>query len=103
MPVIVPDQEAVLKTYRKDPAAVLDYAYDWAVWVAAGETITTATVTVTEGPDGLAIDSVVVGTSRVTAWVSGGEAGDRNRLTCHILTNQGRTDERTVLFEILDR
>ena len=43
-----------METYIKDPQAVLDYAWDWAGWLAEGESISEHTVTV---PEGITLDS----------------------------------------------
>lgn len=79
--------------FIKDPAAVLDYAWDWATnWLAAGETISSHTVTATAG---LTVDSSNESAGVVTAWLSGGTAGSDYVVTCQIVTNAGRTDERS--------
>lgn len=86
--------------YRKDPAAVLDWAWDWSEWLAASETITTSVVTV---PEGITLDSKVDAPTRVTAWLSGGTARTTYLVACKITTDQGRTDERTYSIEVTDR
>ena len=99
-----------MSRFTKDPAAVLDYAYSWAAWVAEDETIDTAAVTITSGPpvadpptDPLVVDSVTHTDTVVTAWLSGGEVGDTYHLMCHIETNQDRIDERTIRITIRER
>ncbi|MCL4867803.1 MAG: hypothetical protein KJ063_02445 [Anaerolineae bacterium] len=87
--------------FTKDPQAVLDYKWDWSDWLADGETITSHTVTAS----GLTLDShnVSDGNTSVTAWLSGGAIHTKYRVVCTITTNQGRTDERTMIINCLDR
>jgi hypothetical protein len=70
----------------KDPAAVLDYQWDWSEWLAEGETISEATVT---APEGITKDEVVTAGTAVTVWLSGGTAGLSYRLDCLISTTGG--------------
>lgn len=89
-----------MSTYTHDPDAVLDYAFDWSAWLAASETIASFTVTV---PDGLELDSSDEATGIVTAWLSGGDDGSAYSVTCHIVTNQGREDDRTIRLRVRER
>lgn len=84
----------------KDPDAVLDWSFDWSRWLDAGETITLATVAATGS---VVVDSTVTASPIVTAWVSGGTAGDTDSVTCQITTSDGRTDERTIRLSIRER
>jgi len=86
--------------WTKDPQAVLDYRFDWAQWLAAGETITAHTVTV---PAGLAKDSDSATSTAVTVWLSGGTAGVDYAVGCRVTTSQGRTDERTIVIAVRER
>lgn len=79
--------------FVKDPAAVLDYAFDWSVWLATGETISSHVVTVATG---LTKDSDAEDAGIVTAWLSGGAVGTDYTVACKIVTSGGRTDERTI-------
>jgi hypothetical protein len=87
-------------TFTKDSSAVLDYQWDWSAWLAAGETIASAVITV---PTGIVKDSQTATTTAVTAWLSGGTVGTRYALTCHIVTNQGRQDDRTIKVNVQER
>lgn len=82
-------------TFVKKPAAVLDYTWTLTDYLAAGEEIASATIT---PESGLTLDSHSETTTTVTAWFSGGEAGKYYRATCHFTTNQGRSDDRDILF-----
>jgi len=84
-----------MKRIYKDPDATLDYSWDWADWLTAGETITTASVTV---PDGLTLGVVSQLSGVVTAWVSGGTAGTEYKVYCRITTSEGRIDDRTIVL-----
>lgn len=89
-----------VKTYTKDPDAVLDYIFDWTDWLSPNEEITTSTMLVSAG---LVIDTSSHGNYTATAWVSGGTAGRPYLLTNRITTNQGRTDDRSVTIRVTDR
>lgn len=87
--------------FLKDPSAVTDYKWDWSAWLAASETISTATVTV---PAGLTKDSQSFTNTTVTVWLSGGTIGPNwLSVVCHITTNQGRQDDRTIKIRVADR
>lgn len=88
----------------KDPAAVLDYAFNWSTedkpWLADGETISTRTVTV---PTGLTKDSDSIVAGTVVVWLSGGTAGVTYRVECKIVTSASRTDERSMTIVCQER
>lgn len=90
----------------KDPEAVLDYSFDWTDWLAAAstpaDTIASATCTVT-GSTTSAVDATLHDDNVVTAWVSGGAAGDTIALKCNIVTTGLREDERTVYLKVKER
>ena len=90
-------------TFTKDPNAVLDYAWDWSAWLAAAETISTFTITAATGLTvaGSPAPAQVAGV--VTAWLTGGTVGIVYDVTCHIVTNQGRTDDRTIRVHVAQR
>lgn len=87
--------------YIKDPSAVLDYRVDWATWLTASETITTSTWPVV--PAGITKDSDTNTTTTATIWLSGGTLNTEYVITNRIVTNQGRTDERSITITIRDR
>lgn len=86
--------------FKKDPDAVLDYGFDWSLWLADSETISDHTITV---EDGLTNDSSSEDSGIVTAWLSGGEAGVTYRVSCLIETSAGRTDERSMFLVVAER
>jgi hypothetical protein len=96
----------------KDPNAVLDYKFDWkpltngsgdSDWLAAAETISSATITIT--PSGLTKDSqsITDTNTSVTVWLSAGTAEVDYEVACKIVTNAGRTDERTMTIFVRNR
>ena len=89
-----------LQNPLKDPSAVLDYAFDWTGWLAAGETITDHTIT---ADTGITVDSSTESDGKVTVWLSGGTAGINYKVACKITTSAGRTDERTIWIKVTDR
>lgn len=87
-----------MSDFTKDPDAVLDYALDWAAWLA-GDTIATASWTA----DGVTVDSQTNTTTVATVWLSGGTVGTPAAATCRITTASGRTEDRTLTFTIEER
>jgi len=75
---------AFAKLVDRDPEEVLDYVMDFTAWVEAGDTIQTAgTSVILDGvstPGGLSdltVDTVVVGSNLVVAWLSSGTDGEK--------------------------
>lgn len=83
------------QVFDRDPDSVKDYQWDWEAWLSVGEEINTTEIV--ESGD-LVVDSVDNDTTTVTAWISGGTAGTAERVTCRIVTNQGRTDDRSIIL-----
>lgn len=85
----------------KDPDATLDYQLDWSDWLATGESISSAAVTVTDAT----LVSTVTTNTTVTAWISGGTVGNRVTIKYHITTNNSpaRIDERTLTIRVANR
>jgi hypothetical protein len=81
-----------------DPDAVLDYAIDWSDWLADGETISSATWTVSGATKGT--DSVVGGIA--TVWLSV-PSGSQISAACLVATDSGRSDERTLIIPVAER
>lgn len=89
-------------SYIKDPAARLDYTWDWGLWLAdVSDTIASATVVVPEGLT--AVGAPVVGETAVTQRVEGGDLDGAYRLVCQITTVGGLVDERKLDLTILER
>lgn len=90
----------VLPEYVKDPSAVLDYSYDWSLWLQESEVISSASWTV---PPGINKQSEDNSTTLSTVWLSGGTAGTDYTVTCQVTTNQGRTDQRSITIRCRER
>lgn len=96
------------KSSIKDPAATLDYPFDWSDWLAeVGDTILDATATVDDfgATVPLVIESLTKFAGIVTIFVSGGQVGHFHDLTVHIITTStpARIDERTLRLKIKER
>ena len=86
-------------TYAKDPHAVLDYVLDWTKW-PNGDTIAASEWTV---PADLTLNSHSNTTTRSTAWISGGSAGQSYTVTNRITTVGGRTEDRSFIIAVAER
>lgn len=95
--------------YSHDPQAVLDYPFIWKSWlIDVNDHIISATVelvSINGMPVGEVIDEtpVVVGVVTfddtlgiVVVWVSGGTLGNNYVLTCHIVTTDGRKEDKSI-------
>jgi hypothetical protein len=89
-------------SFIKDPAARLNYSWDWSAWLAEiADTISSATVAV---PDGLtAVGAPVVDDTVVTQRVSGGDLDGAYTMVCQITTVGGLIDERSIHLTIGNR
>lgn len=87
------------RDFVKDPAAVLDYQFDWSAWLA-GDTIATHTVTATAG---LTVGAHSHTNTAVTVWLEDGTANQRYTVTCHIVTAGGREDDRSIEVTVMER
>jgi hypothetical protein len=86
-----------------DPDAVLDYPVDWSDWLTGGDTIVSAEVF---PPTGITVGSVDVHPTVVIAWLSGGVpsvSGTKYDVRYHIVTAQGREDDRTITLVVKER
>lgn len=86
--------------FIKDPDAELDWQFNLADWLEAGETISSASFT---ADDGLTISSTGHDDTVATIWVSGGTAGNVYRVTCHFVTSAARTDDRSINIRVMER
>lgn len=92
----------LIPTFIKDPSASLDYGFDWLVraWLAAGETIVTSVWTV---PAGLSMITSGLSGGKSVVWLAGGVVGVTYTVTNTITTSAGRTDERSIQIQVLER
>ena len=89
-------------TWIKDPDAVLDYTVDWSAWLEGSDTIDTFDVDV-EPADGLTVDSVLDTDTTITAWISGGDAGEDYVVRFRVTTTGARTDDRSITLLVRQR
>lgn len=89
-------------SYTKDPAARLDYTWDWSEWLAdITDTITSATVTVPAGLTAVGLPSYT--TTAVTQRIEGGALDNAYTVVCQITTVGGLIDERSISLTISNR
>lgn len=86
--------------YQKDPQAVLNYVFDWSLWLALGETISSVVNTV---PAGLTLTSASNTTTTATLKLSGGTAGQSYKVSNRITTSTSQVDERTIIIQVDER
>lgn len=85
-----------MKTFTKDSADTLDYAFDWAGWLA-GDTISSSSWSATTG---LTVASSSNTTTTATVFVSGGTTGTTYTVSNTIITAGQRTKQRSFLLTI---
>ncbi|MBK7002098.1 MAG: hypothetical protein IPH35_19700 [Rhodoferax sp.] len=89
------------RTFKKDPDAELDFMVDWADWL---EPMADTIASVAWIPDtGLTVGATAMTTTTATAFISGGTAGDTLNVVCRVTTAGGRTDDRTITINIVNR
>ncbi len=99
--------------YKKDPNAVLDYLVDFAAktngrgiedYLQNGEFIVSKTI-ISSAPAELIINSSSLTDmyTSVTIWLSGGTVGKIYTVTCRIVTNMGRTDDRSFQIQVVEK
>lgn len=97
---------AVAKTFSKDPAAKVDYLFNWAAWLVSGATISGASSSwaIDVAPDAsLAIAGSPAPsntTTTATVWLTGGTPGQRYVLRNRITDTDGRIEDRSVAIII---
>jgi hypothetical protein len=89
----------------KDPEAVLDYAIDWgAQYLDQGDLLAESSWTVDpDEPGGVAVVSSLFGDSVATVQAGGGVLGKVYRLANRVVTQSGRTDERSIVGRVEKR
>lgn len=92
--------DVTVPSFTKDPDATLDWHFDWSSWLASGETISTSTFICSAG---IVVSSTSATTTNTTIWLSGGRPGQPYRITNRVVTNQGRTDDRSITVRVKDR
>lgn len=85
----------------KDPNATLDFPISFSAWLA--DMVTTYgshTVSVTGG---IVVESTSHLNGVISVLLSGGTVGEVATFTIHIVTADGRSDDRTFYLKIADR
>lgn len=91
-------------SYVKDPAARLDYTWDWTDWLAdVDDTIISATVTVPAGLTAAGAVTVNQAATAVTQRIAGGTLDAGYTVVCQIITVGGLIDERKIDLTINER
>jgi hypothetical protein len=85
----------------KDPAAKLDYGFNWSDWLATGETI--ASSVWSAETSGIGISSAYVSSPKTLIWVSGGSNGGTYWFRNQIWTNQNRSPVRRFRLKVSNR
>jgi hypothetical protein len=88
-----------INVYSKDPNSVLDYTIDWTEWLGT-DTIVAVTWTV---PAGISNSGTVRSNYTATIFLSGGTVNTNYVITCQVITSGGRTDERSIQINVVDR
>lgn len=90
---------ALIATFEKQPADVLDYDIDYATWLPDNDAIDTATATVTPA-GGMEVDLTLIieNNTRVKIWVSGGVSGTTYKVEITVTTEDGRVKQDEVRF-----
>lgn len=86
----------------KDPAAYLDFKFNWEDWLEDGEVIVDSTW---ESDPGISLSNPSHFSPYTVVWVSGGEAGNSYLLTNTVTTNStpARVDVRSMLVCVVNR
>lgn len=79
---------------NKDPQAVLDYLWDWGEWMPENDRIVASSFSSSSAD--LVVEDSTFNDTTATAWLSGGVAGERYTVTNHIVTEDGREDDRSI-------
>jgi hypothetical protein len=89
----------------KDPAAVLDYAIDWgADYLDGGDLIAQSSWAVEpDEPGGVAIVTSAFDALVSSVQAGAGVAGRIYRLSNRVVTQSGRTDERSIVLRVEKR
>lgn len=89
---------AILSTFEKQPADVLDYDVDYTEWLPNGDAVESVAHTVT--PSDLEIQGAIIvnGGTRVKLWVAGGENAKTYKVELTVTTTLGRVKQDEVRF-----
>ena len=100
MASFISDGSFIVDAPVKDPDSIIDYGVDWSAWLALDETILTSVWLV---PAGLTSDSEAFTTTATAIFLSGGDVGTTYTLTNRIVTSEGRTEDRSMFIECVEK
>lgn len=91
---------AVLTTFEKQPADVLDYDIDYSAWLPDNDSVSSVSFSV--APNGLLVDAAIVldGGKRVKLWVEGGENGVTYKVDVTATTVLSRVKQDELRFRV---
>lgn len=90
----------------KDPAAELDYSFDWTDYLALLKDVIVGTPVITlrqVAGSSATLTHQSNTTTNVVAWIAGGNENETIGVNCKISTSGGRTDDRTIYIKIKSR
>lgn len=88
--------------FVKAPSDILDYTWDWSVWLPENDTIAEFDFTAEAGIVLETSPAASNTTTTATAWIGGGTAGSSYTLTCQITTAAGRVAQNTQTINVVD-
>jgi len=91
-----------MRRFYKDKNALLDYGWDWSAWLGA-DVIASAQVAVEPNDGSLRVERTDLSPKMVVVWLSGGRVGEVYRVTCRVVTAEGRVDDRSFLLEVIEQ
>ena len=84
----------------KDPAALLDFGFDWTAWLVGNDTIVASTWVATPGVE---VSDETFDAHTTTVWLNGGTVGVTYDLRNQVTTSAGRRDERSMRVSVRER
>jgi hypothetical protein len=89
--------------YSKSPDATLDYTVDWSLWLepTSGDTIASVDWEIENGihqPTGDQYEPFN-DTTTATVFLTGGDAGKKYLVTCHMTTAAARVEDFTFIIQ----
>jgi hypothetical protein len=81
--------------FIKAPTDILDYEWDWSVWLPTGDTISSVVWTAESGLTIEVSPAPSHASTNATVWIGGGTAGNTYTLECQITTAAGRVAQNT--------
>lgn len=97
---------ANILTIKKDPNAVLDYAFDWSQWLKQGDTLLEVEYSVQSrlnDPNPVVIESSGIITDKTYCYLSGGQLNKTYQVSCKVTTNNALIENRSFLVKIETR